>query len=153
MDFRQFADMLERGAAESPAALSVALKLTLDAVTLEARGYIGHEISEWAPLAPSTIAQKTRLGYVGHLSATDPLLRTGEMRGSVENTVAGFEGVVGSGDKVALYQELGTSRIPPRPFIGLAASRSRPVAEIFFGQAAMRLLSPRNARRLGGRAP
>jgi hypothetical protein len=170
VDFRQFADMLERGAAESPAAASAALKLTLDAVTVEARAAFGHELPEWAPLSQATlqgfrhprgfyIPGKIELGYVGHKSATDPLLRTGATRDSIENTVGGLEGVVGSPSKIALFQELGTHNaetgdIPPRPTIGLAASRSAPIAEIFFGQAAVRLLSPRNARVLGGgRAP
>jgi hypothetical protein len=158
MDFLQFAEMLERAAIESPAAASLALKATLDAVTLEAKGYIGHELPEWPPLADSTIAQKGRLGFVGHLSATDPLLRSGDMRASIANEVAGLEGVVGSPDKVALWQELGThnsksGNIPPRPFLALAASRSAPVAEIFFGEAAVRLLSPPTARGLGSRTP
>jgi hypothetical protein len=158
--------MLERAVVESPLAASAALKLTLDAVTLEAKGAVGRELPEWAPLSQATlqgfrhprgfyIPGKIELGYTGHESATDPLLRTGGMRASIGNEVAGLEGVVGSASKIALFQELGTHNpetgdIPPRPFIGLAASRSEPVASIFFGEAAVRLLSPRNARVLGG---
>ncbi len=169
MDFMQFAEMLERAAIESPLAASAALKLTLDAVTLEAKGAIGREIPEWAPLSQATlqgfrhprgfyIPGKIELGYVGHESATDPLLRSGDTRASVANEVAGLEGVVGSRSKIALFQEMGTHNpetgdIPPRPTIGLAASRSQPVAEIFFGEAAVRLLSPRTARALGRRTP
>jgi hypothetical protein len=48
-----------------------------------------------------------------------PLLRTGEMRDSIEYVVA-----VGSDLDVAVYQELGTSRIPPRSFLASAAIAS-----------------------------
>jgi hypothetical protein len=157
LSFEQFANMLDRAEVESPAAAALALKETLAAVTVEARSYIGHEMPQWAPLAPSTIAEKSRLGYTGRLSATDPLLRTGEMRDSIENTQAGLEGVVGSNDPVALWMEMGTHRsggaIPPRPFLALAASRSGPVMEVFFGRAASRLLAPRSARISGGGTP
>lgn len=163
LSFEQFADMMERGAAESPVVASAALKLTLDAVTLTARGYIGHERPEWAPLSRATmegfrhpvygfyIPGKIELGYVGRLSGTDPLFRTGATRSSIQNTVAGMEGVVGSPSKVMLWQEMGTHNpmtgdIPPRPAIGLAASRSQPFADKFFGEAAMRMLSPRGAQ-------
>ena len=49
-------------------------------VAAEAAEYVGHELPEWPPLAQATVDEKTDLGYVGHVSATDPGLRTGEMR-------------------------------------------------------------------------
>jgi phage gpG-like protein len=55
------------------------------------------------------------------VSATDPLLRTGELRDSISHVVDGRRAVVGSDDPVAIYQETGTSRIPPRPFLSTAA--------------------------------
>jgi hypothetical protein len=76
----------------------------------------------WAPLAPSTLADKAKAGY----SVPKPLLRTGELRGSIEYTVTGNEGCVGSNDPVAVYQEMGTSRIPPRSFLRSAAISSEP---------------------------
>lgn len=67
----------------------------------------------WAPLKPATIAQKT--------TGDSPLLETGEMRDSIEHTVQGKSGFVGSNNDKAVWQELGTSKIPPRSFLGLAA--------------------------------
>ena len=45
---------------------------------------IGRENPKWPPLAESTVEEKTHLGYVGHVSATDPLLRVGTLRDSIE---------------------------------------------------------------------
>jgi hypothetical protein len=84
-------------------------------VAKAARDAIGKDHEMWAALAPSTIADKVRQGY----AAPAPLLRTGQLRNSIEWTVdaAKLEGCVGSDDPVAVYQELGTSRIPPRSFL------------------------------------
>lgn len=104
--------------------------------------YIGHEMPEWPPLAPSTVAEKERLGYVGQISATDPLLRTGEMRDSIKVEIEGLEMMVGSDSKIAAYQEIGTQSIPPRPFIGLAALNSLEFAAEKLGETAIALLTP-----------
>ena len=87
----------------------------------EAQHRIGRENNEWPPLAERTVAEKARLGYTGRISATDPLYRTGELRASIEVSVDGHRAVVGTHDKVALFQEMGTSRIPARSFLGSAA--------------------------------
>jgi hypothetical protein len=94
-----------------PAILARACEMVAKA----AREAIGKEHEMWSALAPGTIAEKVRHGY----AVPAPLLRTGEMRSSIEWTVdaAKLEGCVGSDDPVALYQELGTSRIPPRSFL------------------------------------
>jgi hypothetical protein len=80
----------------------------------------------WQPLAESTLEEKFKLGYTGQKSADDPLLRTGIMRDSIGIAVGEREGVVGSNDDIAEYQELGTARIPPRSFLGGAAARKGP---------------------------
>jgi hypothetical protein len=141
---QQFLNHLERAVARSPAVAVVALTETMEAVAVEARACIGHEMPGWPALAPSTVAEKERLGYTGRLSPTDPLLRTGEMRESISASVdaATLTGVVGSTDPVAIFQELGTERIPPRPFLSTAMLGAEPVAEIFFGRAAVKLLTP-----------
>lgn len=108
--------------------------------------YIGHEMPEWPALAPSTIAEKERLGYTGQVSATDPLLRTGAMRDSIKIEVEGLEMAVGSGDKIAAYQELGTKHIPPRPFLGPAMLNSLEFAAEKLGETAVALLSPGSKR-------
>lgn len=73
----------------------------------------------WAPLAESTKEDRVRQGY----SEDDPLLRSGEMRDSIERLATHDMAVVGSAEDKALYQELGTVKIPPRSFLGVAAIR------------------------------
>lgn len=108
-------------------------------VQAEAKREIGHyqdqagQFVAWAELADSTIADKERHGY----GTPDPLLRTGDMRDSIERRVeqSGFMGVtkgaVGSNSDIAVYQELGTAKMPPRSFLGGAAFRKADeVAEV-----------------------
>ena len=49
--------------------------------------------------------------------------------------------VIGSPDKTALYQELGTSRIPPRPFLELGLRNALPFAAETFGAIAVKILT------------
>lgn len=71
----------------------------------------------WAELADATKDDRVRQGY----PEDEPLLRTGEMRDSIEHVVADGEAQVGSNDDKAVWQELGTEHIPPRSFLGGAA--------------------------------
>jgi hypothetical protein len=150
LSFKQFSNLMERAVGESRTGVTTALRSVVESVALEAKSYIGHEMPGWAPLADSTIAEKQKLGYFGRISATDPLLRTGEMRESIGFYAVGSVGAVGSTSKIAFWQEFGTLKptgsIPPRPFIGLAASRSGPQLELFFGQLAVSLLTPKGVR-------
>lgn len=82
-------------------------------VQAKAKAAIGREHEEWPALAESTIKDKERKGY----KVPAPLLRTGELRDSIQYTVRGNEGCVGSDNDKALWHELGTSRIPPRSFL------------------------------------
>ena len=82
-------------------------------IETEAKSYPGEYQKGWASLQPATIAQKS--------TGDSPLLETGEMRDSIEHQVEGHSGFVGSDNDKAVWQELGTSRIPPRSFLGLAA--------------------------------
>ncbi|HEV2700470.1 MAG TPA: hypothetical protein VGV09_02480, partial [Steroidobacteraceae bacterium] len=68
----------------------------------------------WAPLAESTMADRVAQGF----PADEPLLRTGELRDSISHEVRGHEVAIGSTSDVMVFQELGTSRIPPRPVLG-----------------------------------
>jgi phage gpG-like protein len=74
----------------------------------------------WAPIAESTRADKAKHGY----AVPAPLLRTGELRDSIEYTLSHNEGCVGTDDPIAPYQEFGTSRIPPRSFLVSSAIAS-----------------------------
>jgi phage gpG-like protein len=81
-------------------------------VCTEAKRVIGEGYPEWPELQPATLARK--------MMAT-PLLETGELRASIEWSSHGNEGHVGSNNDKAVWQELGTSKIPPRSFLMGAA--------------------------------
>ena len=78
-----------------------------------AKDALGTYIFGWAPLAESTVARKAR--------GDSPLLETGELRDSIHYTVRGNSGEVGSDLDKAVWMELGTKSIPPRPFLSSAA--------------------------------
>jgi hypothetical protein len=75
-----------------------------------------------APLAQSTLDQKVRKGYAYPES---PLYATGELRDSFEEDVRatpfGARAAAGTEDPVALYHELGTTRMPARPEVAEGA--------------------------------
>jgi phage gpG-like protein len=98
----------------------------------KAKATIGHEHDAWPPLAPSTLAKK---------SANTPLLETGAMRDSIEYVVHGNEGAVGSNSEIAVFQELGTSRIPPRSFLVSSAIASEDKIHRMVGASAVAALS------------
>lgn len=106
-------------------------------VETEAKDEIGHyqdqagPFQAWQELADSTKEDRARSGF----AENDPLLRTGEMRDSIEHKVIGKTAYIGTDSQIAEYQELGTGRIPPRSFLGGAAFRkSHEVAEIIGGR-------------------
>lgn len=74
----------------------------------------------WAPLAESTVADRVSKGF----SPDEPLKRTEALRDSISSEVSGNEAVAGSDSDVMVYQELGTSTIPPRPVLGPAAYKN-----------------------------
>jgi len=99
----------------------------------EAKAAIGtyRDGYNWPQLADSTQEERARLGY----PPNEPLLRTGELRDSIKHTVESADlGFVGTNDAVAKYQEFGTSKIPPRPFLGGALhAKGEEIAECFGG--------------------
>ena len=113
-------------------------------VQKKAKSAIGKEHELWAPLAASTIADKQKHGF----STPKPLLRTGELRDSIEYTVHELEGAVGSNLDIAVYQELGTKHIPPRSFLVSSAIASEGRIHRMAGATAVAALSGygRNAR-------
>ncbi|MBV9984503.1 hypothetical protein [Bradyrhizobium sp.] len=142
LSFGQYARHLERSLVIVKPELEIGLARVGEHTKVMAANYIGHELPEWKPLAPATVKEKTELGYVGHVSATDPLLRTGANEQSIGVAVEGLTQAVGSPRKEFLYMEMGTDKVPPRPAIGLAAVRSLPYAGEVFGMLAMGLLAP-----------
>jgi hypothetical protein len=135
----EFEAELERAVARVVPALEIGLdKVGTLAVTL-AHHYPGEYQPGWAPLAESTLKDKADKGF----PVPSPLLRTGEMAESYkkELELAELAVVVGSPEKKALWQEMGTSRIPPRPVVSLALANSLPYAADVFGEIAVGLLT------------
>jgi hypothetical protein len=89
-------------------------------VQKKAKAAIGKEHEEWAPLAESTVADKQHHGF----AVPKPLLRSGELRDSIEYAVDGNEGCVGTDNKAAPFLEFGTSKMPPRSFLVSSAISS-----------------------------
>jgi hypothetical protein len=84
----------------------------------------------WAPLADSTVADRVAKGY----SPDEPLLREGDLRDSIGREVHAVEAAVGSTSQIMVWQELGTSRMPPRAVLGPAAIRSKDAIERILGK-------------------
>lgn len=76
----------------------------------------------WPPLASETIDRKIRGGY----AVPNDLVREGNLKNSISHYVDKSEpaAYIGSNDHVMVYQELGTSRIPPRSVLGIALWRN-----------------------------
>lgn len=89
---------------------------------------------DWAELAESTEADKARKGFPSEA----PLLRTGEFRDTWEHETQGFEAVIGSKDKRALWFEFGTVNMPPRPVLGPAVVHNEHKIRKILGHAAVR---------------
>lgn len=99
-----------------PRATHTAMEAACVVVEREARRVIGTYDYGWPQLAPSTQADRVQQGF----PANEPLLRTGEMRDSIEHVSSPTEGRIGSNNPKAIWHELGTSRVPPRPFLSSA---------------------------------
>jgi HK97 gp10 family phage protein len=72
--------------------------------------------NEWAPLTDATLKTHESYGM-----GDTPLLLTGQLRDSIQHEVSGMEAIIGTKMEIGEYQEVGTSKIPPRPFMGPAA--------------------------------
>lgn len=121
--FGELARALERGTVAALVSSEIALRGAATLIQKDAQQRIGEyqgsvgPFQSWAELADFTKEDRLRLGY----SENDPLLRSGELRESIEVEAYPHVAVVGSKMKIAAYQEFGTDRIPPRPFLGPAA--------------------------------
>ena len=145
ISFREFASHLKASAARTGPALEYLVRDTTAIAVEKAKGFIGHLQPEWSPLAESTKTQKASLGFTP--PDYQPLLRSGEMRASIEGFAVGLTGMVGSNDEVAVFQELGTSTMPPRPFLSLAVMSIIPELTIGAEEICANLLVPAGGRR------
>jgi HK97 gp10 family phage protein len=99
-----------------------ALEKAARIVEEEAKRVIGTYDYGWPPLAPSTLEKK---------AADTPLLETGEMRDSIAHVATDKAACIGSNNEKAVWHELGTSRIPPRPFLqGALQHKTEEVVEV-----------------------
>jgi HK97 gp10 family phage protein len=131
MTLDEFAIRMEGAAGRLRLELEAMLVVYGDIVVKYAKDMIGHEHPEWPALTEATIAAKARAGY----PVPAPLLLTGKMRDSIVAEVAGMTLFVGSPDKIAVFHELGTSRMPPRPFLEPAMKHTIPEAGKLIGEA------------------
>jgi HK97 gp10 family phage protein len=67
----------------------------------------------WEQLSDRTLAEHAALGV-----GDSPLVLTGGLYASIEHQVNDTEAVIGTKSEIGLYQEIGTDKIPPRPFMG-----------------------------------
>lgn len=126
---RQFASLEEAARfltarlAAIPAAEIAGFEAAATMIEEQAKSELGNyqpaagPFAAWPELADSTKADRSAHGY----PENEPLLRDGTLRDSIEHSVDAAGASVGSNLDIAVYQELGTSRMPPRSFLGSAA--------------------------------
>lgn len=143
-DMDAFLEFLAARAHEVARAQEPALRKGANIIAEEARAEIGTYQDQagsspaWAELAEATKRQRAAQGW----TENDPLLRSGELRESIEVSVEGNEAAIGSNSPIAAFLEFGTSRIPPRSFLGGAAFRK--------GEAAAQAIGKTMAHALAG---
>ena len=74
--------------------------------------------------AAATLLRDAVTGSLSHPPGTNPslpALRTGALRASIRQAAQADRAVIASTSPIAVYQELGTARLPPRPFLSTAA--------------------------------
>jgi phage gpG-like protein len=122
-----FANLLTEIIADLPMKQEQALEVASRIIQDEAKRVIGTYDYGWPQLADSTQADRVRKGF----TPNDPLLRTGDLRDSIERNWDEREAYIGTNLAYAKYQELGTSRIPPRSFLmGATLTKEKEIVEI-----------------------
>ena len=107
------------------------MKLTIQSLTvlrtrlqrLRPDEIIATALAEQAKL----LAQSVRDGLAepeGAGNHDKPWRRTGALHNSIQASASGLEAAIGSNDPAATPQEMGTTRIPPRPFLAPVAATS-----------------------------
>lgn len=80
-----------------------------------------------------------------------PWRQTGALQASIGHSLDGLRAVVGSADKAAAPQELGTVHLPPRPFLAPAAAEIGEGAAAAVGAAVADELSKEGGRHFSDR--
>lgn len=137
-EISEFVTHLGVMAAEEVLSLHHGLKKCAVAIDNTAKAEIGHyqpdvgSFAGWVELADATKADRSAKGF----SENDPLLRSGELRDSISHEIDGLEAVIGSTSDIMVYQECGTSRIPPRAVMGPAGVKNTEFVIKTLGHAA-----------------
>lgn len=140
MDLAMFAREMSFASAKIAAEIEIGFHVIVKEIEETAKEEIGvyqpavGPFEAWAPLAESTKADRVRSGY----TEDDPLERSGELKNSIESEVVGLAGLVGTKSEIGFWHEVGTSSIPPRPFIGPAYVRKIDPLMESIGQAIRR---------------
>jgi phage gpG-like protein len=80
-----------------------------------------------------------------------PWERSGALHDSIGSVADAAGAVVGSADPVARYQELGTARIPPRPFLAPVGAAEGADAATAVGEAVAEAVAAAIRQAIGGR--
>ena len=135
------AAILNRAAAKAEA-LVEPTEAFMEEVKAKAKAAIGTYEYGWPELADRTKEDRSALGF----PENEPLLRAGDLRDSIRHRAeaipGGAEGVVYSGEKTALWAEMGTVTQPPRSFLMESLVRSIPEMGKIFGAYAEKILAP-----------
>jgi HK97 gp10 family phage protein len=91
------------------------------AIQTEAKSAIGTYKYGWPKLSPRTVVRKR--------TGDRPLLETGKLRNSIKIKPGHSMATVYSDDPKAGYHEKGTSKMPPRPFMGPAIHHAKEAAQ------------------------
>lgn len=140
MTFGEYAKFLREQSEIVETELSEICAVVAENAAIEARHMVGNKQAGWEDLSAATVEVKRKLGF----SAPDyqPLLRSGKMRDSIEWISTSMGGAIGSNDKVMFWQELGTTKMPPRPLLGQAVLRMMPLLEQLLEESSVKILVP-----------
>ncbi len=125
MDLDMFAREMSFASAKIAAEIEIGFHIIVKEIEETAKEEIGvyqpavGPFEAWSPLEEATKTARMRSGF----SADEPLLRSGGLRDTIESEIMGLAAIVGTKSEIGLWQEIGTDRIPPRPFIDPAYVR------------------------------
>lgn len=128
--FESFVGFLERQTLEVEPAIKLVAGAAAKTLQRRIKAVFG-DASKLKSLAPSTQAERVRLGY----TPNDPLVRSGGLRDSIEEGSEGMLAGAGSADPVLVFQEFGTGTIPPRPTVEIGLHDSKDEVEEFMQMA------------------
>jgi HK97 gp10 family phage protein len=136
MNLLQFASAMGVAQAEIQHGREKAVEDACKLIEQTAKDAMGTYTFGWPPLAASTVERKA--------TGDSPLLETGELQNSIEHRVEHSgnrsDGFIGTDDDKAEWMEVGTSKIPPRPFMGGALEHVANDLPEIFGRTVVKAL-------------